>query len=262
MRVSNCGYDYRHEASYMAERPFGSTGHILMVIRSPACIRINGETYYTQGNSVVLYHKETPQFFSAHNTEFVNDWVRFDLEKEDFSFLERIGVRFDTIVEHQNVYALSRLVKLLYMEKQSTSPTAEESMNLLLRLLFLKLSDYIAPKPEVGSRLSEKLTILKGNIYSNPQKQWTIDGISQSMSISPSYLQHKYKQLFGNSIKSDITESRIQYSKWLLANTHNTVVAISRMAGYANEVTFMYIFKKKTGMTPSQYRNSSERYSQ
>ncbi len=82
------------------------------------------------------------------------------------------------------------------------------------------------------------------------------------MSISPFCLQHKYKQLFGNSIKSDITESRIQYSKWLLTNTHNTVAAISRMVGYANWVTFMYIFKKKTGLTQTQYRNSPAPYSQ
>lgn len=260
MKVSNCGYDYRHEASYMAERPFGSVGHILMILRSPARILLNGEMHYTKGNSVILYRKETPQFFYANNTEFVNDWVRFDLDQEDFAFLERIGVQFDTIMEHQDVYALSRLVKLLFIEKQSGSPTAEESMILLLRLLFLKLSDYCFQKQVISSKLSEKLAVLKNNIYSNPQNDWSIDSICQSMSISPSYLQHKYKQLFGNSIKSDITESRIQYSKWLLTNTHNTVAAISRMAGYANEVTFMYIFKKKTGLTPTQYRNSPDPY--
>ena len=262
MKVSNCGYDYRHEASYMAERPFGSVGHILMVIRSPARILLNGETHFTKGNSVVLYRKETPQFFYAHNTEFVNDWVRFELEEEDYVFLERIGVQLDTIMEHQDVYALSKFLKLMFVEKQSNNPTREESMTLLLRLLFLKLSDYISKEPVISSRLSEKLAVLKNNIYSNPQNDWSIDSICESLSISPSYLQHKYKQLFGNSIKSDITESRIQYSKWLLTNTYNTVLAISKMAGYANEVTFMYIFKKKTGMTPTQYRNSSDAYSQ
>ena len=88
MQISNCGYDYRHDSSYFAERPTGSMGYILMIIRSPARFDLHGQTYYLSGNNVILYHKETPQFFYAHNTEFVNDWVRFDLDADDIIFLE------------------------------------------------------------------------------------------------------------------------------------------------------------------------------
>ena len=256
MQISNCGYDYRHEASYTAERPHGSTGHILMIIRSPARIDLNGQVHYINGNNVIIYRKKTPQFFYAHNTEFVNDWVRFDLEEADFTFLEAIGVPFDTIMEFADVYPLSRFIKMMAIEKWSSSPNAQEASVLLLRLLFLKLSDYIASKPILYSQLTEKLTILKNNIYSTPQNDWSIDNICKNIAISPSHLQHKYKQLFGNSIKEDITQSRIQYSKWLLSNTSHTVAVISRMCGYNNDISFMSIFKKKTGFTPSQYRSS------
>ena len=256
MKVSNCGYDYRHDSSYTAERPAGSIGYILMIIRSPARIDLDGQSHYLNGNNVILYRKETPQFFYAHNTEFVNDWVRFDLDADDIIFLETIGVPFDTIMEFADVYPLSRLIKMMAMERWSSNPNAAESSDLLLRLLLLKLADYITKQPTLYSQLNEKLTILKNNIYSTPQNNWSIDSICQSLAISPSHLQHKYKQLFGNSIKEDITQSRIQYSKWLLANTTHTVSAISRMSGYANEISFMSIFKKKTGFTPSQYRSS------
>ena len=259
MKVSNCGYDYRHESGYIAERPTGSQGYILMVIRSPARIDLNGQRHYLSGNNVILYRKETPQFYYAHNTEFVNDWVRFDMDAEDFVFLEKIGVPFDTILEFADVYPLSRLIKMLAMERWSSNPNAAESLNLLLRLLLLKLSDYITQKPVLYSQLTEKLTILRNNIYSTPQTNWSIDSICQSLAISPSHLQHKYKQLFGSSIKEDITQSRIQHSKWLLANTAYTVTSIARMSGYANEISFMSIFKKKTGFTPSQYRSSMEK---
>ena len=260
MRVSNCGYDYRHEVGYTAERPFGTEGHILMIIRSPARVVLNGHVHYTKGNSVVLYRMDTPQFFYAHNTEFVNDWVRFNLDEEDYAFLENIGIKFDTIMEYADVYPLSRFIKILALEKWSSNQNAEESATLLLRLLFLKLSDYISKKPMIHSQLTEKLTILRNNIYTAPHNDWSIDSICIAMSISPSYLQHKYKQLFGNSIKNDITESRIQYSKQLLSNTNHTIATIAHMSGYANDMAFMSIFKKKTGFTPSQYRNSSVTY--
>ena len=66
----------------------------------------------------------------------------------------------------------------------------------------------------------------------------------------------KYAQLFGNTIKDDIITSRLEYSKYLLTGTDHTVSKISHMVGYENDVHFMYMFKKKTGLTPSQYRRS------
>lgn len=257
MKVSNCGYDFRHDASYTAERPIGTQGHILMIIRSPARIVLNGLVHYTQGNCVVLYHMDTPQYFYAHNAEFVNDWVRFQLEEDDYTFLERIGIQFDTIMEYADVYPLSRFIKLIATERGSSNQNAAASTDLLFRLLLLKLSDYLAKKPDIYSSLTEKLTILRNNIYTNPQYDWGIDSICKSTAVSPSYLQHKYKQLFGNSIKHDITESRIQSSKTLLTTTNYTVSAIAQMVGYTSDLAFLSIFKKKTGFTPTQYRRSS-----
>lgn len=260
MQVSNCGYDYRHQADYAAERPVGSRGHILMIIRSPARIFLNGQEHFTKGNCVVLYHKETPQFFYAHNSEFVNDWVRFNIDQEDLTFFEKIGIQFNTIMECTDVYPLSRIVKQLSAEMWSNSPNTQESRELLLRLLFLKLSDYISAKTIIISRWTERLTILRNNIYASPQKDWSIDNICKSLSISNSYLQHQYKMLFGSTIKDDVTTSRIEYSKRLLSDTDHTIAAVARMTGYANDLTFMHIFKKRTGFTPSQYRHSSKTY--
>ena len=260
MKISNCGYDYRHNSDYTAERPFGSSGHILLIVRSPARIILHDREYLTKGNCVVLYHKETPQFFYAHNSEFVNDWVRFDTDEADFAFFDRIGLQFDTIAEYTDVYPLSRIVKQLSSEMWSSNPNAEESKTLLLHYLFLKLSDYNSRQTVMISKLTEKLTILRNNIYSTPQNDWSINTICKSLSISASYLQHQYKKFFGNSIKDDITASRIEYSKKLLANTDHTIAVIARMAGYANDLTFMHIFKEKTGFTPSQYRKSCGTY--
>ena len=60
--------------------------------------------------------------------------------------------------------------------------------------------------------------------------------------------------------KSDIITSRLEYSKYLLDSTDHSISNISSMVGYENDVHFMYMFKKKTGFTPSQYRNSSSTY--
>lgn len=260
MWVSGCGYNWCHDSGFSAVRPNGAGGNIFMIIRSPARITINNKVHYTKGNCVIVYRQRSAHIYAAHNAPFVNDWVRFLLSDEDYIFLESIGIKFDTIMEYQDVYDLSHLVKLMAVESHSTNQNAIESMSSLLRLLFLKLSDYASKKPVAYTQLAKKLTGLRNDIYSAPQNDWSIDGICEAMAISPSHLQHKYKQLFGNSIKSDITSSRLEYAKYLLANTDHTVSVIAHEAGYENDVHFMYIFKKKTGLTPSQYRNSSVAY--
>ena len=168
---------------------------------------------------------------------------------------------FVSYIENMTVLELSQLVKLISAENHSANKNSIESMSFLLRLLFLKLSDYANKKPVSFTHLTKKLTVLRNDIYSNPQQEWSIDSICKNLDISPSYLQHKYAQLFGNTIKDDIITSRLEYSKYLLTGTDHTVNKISHMVGYENDVHFMYIFKKKTGMTPSQYRNATATHS-
>lgn len=260
MWVLGCGYNWCHDANFKADRPNGAGGNIIMIIRSPARITINGKVYYTKGNCVVIYRQHSPHIYAAHNAPFVNDWVRFNCTDEDNAFLASIGIELDSIQEFPDVRELSHLVQLMAVESHAGNINAVDSMTSLMRLLLLKLSDYSHKKPASYSHFTKKLMALRNDIYSAPQKDWSIDSICESMAISKSHLQHKYKQLFGNSIKSDITASRLEYSKYLLANTAHSITTISHMVGYENDVHFMYIFKKKTGLTPSQYRNSSVEY--
>lgn len=254
MRITGCGYNFCHDSSFKADRPNGAGGYILLIIRSPARITINGNDHFVKGNTVIVYRRESPHIFGAHKAPFVNDWVRFNPNEVDLADLENLGIAFDTIYAYPDIYDLSYLVKLLSVENRSANQNADETTRLLLRMLFLKLSDSIAKKPAAGSDLTERLTSLRNSIYSDPQNHWSIGTICQSLSISPSYLQHKYKDLFGNNIKSDITASRLEYSKYLLSTTNHTVRDISQMIGYENDVHFMYIFKKKLGVTPTEYR--------
>lgn len=260
MWVSGCGYNWCHDSSFKAERPDGAGGNILMIIRSPARITLNKKVYYTKGNCVVIYRQHSPHIYAAHNAPFVNDWVRFLLDEDEVTFWNGLGLQLDSIVELQDVHDLSHLVQLMAVESRSANKNTVESMSYLLRLIFLKLSDYAYKKPITYNQLNKKLMELRNEIYRTPQNNWSIDLICKSMNISPSHLQHKYKQLFGNSIKSDITSSRLEYAKYLLANTNHTITAIAYMSGYETDVHFMYIFKKKMGLTPSQYRNSAVSY--
>lgn len=257
MEITFCGFNMRHMDGFRLRRPNGTRDYLLLIFRSPIYIRLGGETRYITKHSVILFNRHTPQFFGSHNAEFVNDWFQFEADRQELRFLEQIGIPFDTLMEFNDVYEFSNIVKQICNETWSNHKNAKKTTDLLIRLLFLKLSDQWAMLPVADTHLAEQLNTLRNNIYNKPARDWSIPAICESLSLSPSYLQHKYKQMFGTNIKKDVTASRIRYGKYLLANTDHTILRISQMAGYENDVHFMRVFKKETGFTPSQYRKAS-----
>lgn len=256
MKVNICGYNYRHDDSFYVERPKGGRDYMLLIMRSPGRILLNGRTYYVEKNAVVLYRKGTPQYFGAHNAEYINDWVSFEMDKEDLALCKSIGIQFDTVLEFADVHQLSRFVKQLAIEQWADNPNADASETFLLRLLLLKLADFISKPSANASSINIKLQTLRRRIYEHPELDWSTESICRSLSISPSYLYYAYKRILGTTVKADVIASRLEYSKHLLAYSNYSISEISHMVGYENDVHYMYMFKKATGLTPTQYRKS------
>ena len=256
MKIVNCGYDYRHDETFRINRPSGTGDCILLILRSPGFFVFEGKTHRSRGNAVVLFKKDTPQIYGADGAEFINDWVHFEAEEGDMGRYEALGLPFDRVLEFENVNEFSKLIKNIFFEKYSQNKNNTESAKLYFELIMLKISDLLDKNDMTYSALSEKLSELRNAIYSNPQRDWSVEKIAKELSVSLSYLQHRYKQLFGNSIKKDVTLSRTEYAKYLLYSTDYTVSAVSSLCGYENDVHFMRIFKKETGYTPTKYREA------
>jgi len=60
----------------------------------------------------------------------------------------------------------------------------------------------------------------------------------------------------GTSLKTIITQARLEKSRALLATTTLSVEVIAKMLGLSGGRTLAQIFIRKTGESPSQYRNS------
>ncbi len=86
------------------------------------------------------------------------------------------------------------------------------------------------------------------------QKKLSIDEITRDLFISPSYLTRLLKHQSGKTFVDTLTEFRIDKAKEYLSNPGLKTYAIAEMVGYSDPHYFSTIFKKVTGMTPSEYR--------
>ncbi|MGB7537330.1 MAG: response regulator [Anaerolineales bacterium] len=87
-----------------------------------------------------------------------------------------------------------------------------------------------------------------------PKKKLSVDEICRDLFISPSYLSRLLKQHLGKTFVDALTEFRVEKAKQLLSGSDWKTCAIADAVGYSDPHYFSTIFKKVTGVTPSEYR--------
>ncbi|MBQ3015576.1 MAG: helix-turn-helix transcriptional regulator [Clostridia bacterium] len=71
------------------------------------------------------------------------------------------------------------------------------------------------------------------------------------------YLNRVMKAVLGTTLRQYIIDYRLEIAKRHLQQTGLSISAIAELSGYRNLCNFSVDFKKKTGMTPSKYRELS-----
>ena len=91
-------------------------------------------------------------------------------------------------------------------------------------------------------------------IRANAFDDISVADVAARFHYSPSYLTALYRQAFGIGIVEQIVEYRVDRARELLSATVSPVGAIAAEVGYEDPKYFMRVFKRRTGLTPSQYR--------
>ena len=260
MQVCSSGYDWIHPKEYIISRPEGSIKYHLLLIKSTAFFTLGGKEYIVKPNTVILINNSTPHTYHALDDVYTDDWVVFDATEEEVREIrENLKIPFDTFIHINDITPLSMLIKNLFLESTSKKNMYKNETKILyLRLVLLKLSELIHhPSLIADNRYLGIFMELRNDISTHPGNNWSIDTISKRLNLSRSYIQHMYKTIFGHSITEEVTKSRIEYAKYLLAISDMSVATVATRCGYENAVHFMRVFKKHTSHTPTEFRKQS-----
>ncbi len=92
-------------------------------------------------------------------------------------------------------------------------------------------------------------------IEENIADDLSLEQIAEHLHISASHLSRTFKKNADISLTDYINQVRISKARELLRSTDIYIYAISEMVGYHDATYFSSIFKKLTGVSPSEYRN-------
>lgn len=107
----------------------------------------------------------------------------------------------------------------------------------------------------VSARTSSKISEVENHILEHYMDQnLSADYLSELYGITPNYLRRVFKKENGMSISDYINEVRLQNVLEQLRTTNESIKHIADSCGFLSANHFYTYFKKKTGMTPNQYR--------
>lgn len=97
------------------------------------------------------------------------------------------------------------------------------------------------------------ISISKRYISDNIGKTITLQDVASKINISTNYLSTIFKHITGMSFTDYVTEMKVAEAKRLLKNSNYKIYEIAQMTGYENAYYFSKVFKKITGITPSEF---------
>lgn len=112
------------------------------------------------------------------------------------------------------------------------------------------------PPPAPGKNY--KIERAKKFIEKNYDKMVNLKDVADELCLSPKYFSRLFKEDTGVGFNDYKLKIRTQKAQNLLAQTDYSINQIAERFGYKNLESFIRLFKKTTGMTPTAYRKKQK----
>ncbi|MBD3378994.1 MAG: helix-turn-helix domain-containing protein [Candidatus Omnitrophica bacterium] len=112
-------------------------------------------------------------------------------------------------------------------------------------------------KTREGSGLSGKIERVSRFIEKNFDKIVTLEDAAKRVGLSPKYLSRVYKEETGANFNEYYLSCKLKKADEMLTDTGYTIEQIADRLGYRNPESFIRIYKKHRGCTPSKIRTEN-----
>ena len=256
MDIRSVGYNSVYPSGY-SMRTEGQEGvYMLLLTKSRARLVIGAEEVPAAARTLIIYDGSCAMGYAADGAPMICDWICIDAG-DDREFIESLRLSFNKPMTDPDGESIDVLLRNITTEYYSLNSGRIKMLDSLMRTLLIKAGENVFRRDELRQTADphySALIELREKIYRNPQLKWNVDTMAADVSMSRSYFQHIYREMFGVSCISDVISGKIEKAKEILSETDCTVSQVATMCGYDNEEHFMRQFKKIVGETPTKYR--------
>ena len=263
IKINNCGY-YRVHTTPVIETPHpeGRNDYQLLYIAAgKGYFYFKGSkkaTVVEKGN-MVLFRPKEPQvyyYYAKDKTEVY--WVHFTGWKveqylDSYELPKKENVFF-TGVSPDYPWIYNQIIRELQVQRVNY----EDVIKLFMHHIFLTISRYIKEGKQAKNETISDIERAVHYFNENYNKPISIEQYAQEHLMSVNWFIHSFKEVMNVPPMQYIVSLRIAAAKGYLENSDKNINEISNIVGYENALYFSRLFKKYTGMTPSEYKKKNK----
>lgn len=256
--VGSCGtYHLKTVPKLPTHRPRGRLDYQLLYIASgKAEFYFHGKKEIVTAGHMILYRpKEEQRYYYYGKDQPEVYWVHFTGNNVK-NILRKYGIADDVHTIYTGTsLEYKRIFSSMIQELQLCRDDYEEMLIHYLMELLIQIHRLPAEKPRKKERfVMHEIEQAVQYFTENYNTPISIDQYAQSHNLSISWFIQNFKQYTGTTPTQYILLLRISNAKDLLENTAYNVSEIANIVGYDNPLYFSRIFKKQSGVSPSEYR--------
>lgn len=245
--LTYCGHYFCH-AEYSVKRDYFPylllvyvrNGHFHVHYRDKSVIAQKGDIFLIDCREPHHYHaSEGLEFLFIHfDGPHSRELCHYIMKQHGFFFQSR-----------RNIETGKQLYDLIDTYRHGKELSMAE-VAVIIYSMINSLSALPDSEPDEQTIIDKAIEYMKHNM----NRQITLKEIAQHVNLSPYYFSHLFKSETGFAPIEFVTKHRIDTAKKLLKTTALPVSDIAYEVGYSSSSGFINIFVKKTGCSPTEFR--------
>ena len=243
---------------------------LLFVNQGSARIELDFQTYDIHANYYIALAAE--QFFQWLETspDFTVSYLTFTRDilfeiitpfpPSFFAFIKQYAVSPPMPKdEEKRIYRLLQIVQDLYTEKEHTFrlPMLKNCLqNFLMDIYDKTKAQFLHRDAQNTTRQEELLEKFIALVFQHSSSHRDVQFYADQLCITTRYLSSIIQKLTGHTPKEIIDDRCIQEIKMRLRTTNDSMQEIAFQLNFPDQSFFSRYFKKHTGITPAEYRQS------
>ena len=244
------------DATYRVERMNSNFYVFEYVYKGKGTLHINNQTFHPEkGDMYILPANSNHLYYSNEEDPWKKIWFHAK------------GILVDQLIQIyklSNVFViknldLSKLIIDIVLNTKSRNEKRHNDSSIIFHKLMLEISNHLYA---LNSQHSDFALEIKNYLDNNIKNKFSLDTLSKKVFKSKAQIIRIFKKEFNITPYEYSIQNRIETAKLLLSNqSHFTIKEIALMLCFADEHYFSSFFKKRVGVSPSDYKKINENVS-
>lgn len=227
--------------------------HYLQTQEGSGILTINGQHYTIGENQGVLLAPGIPHAYRSVSGKWITLFATFSGSLSPY-FSALFGSSHLLFFENEKAATIRKLIDQAVLHHQET-PVNPQLLSQKCYQVLLQFTGGLQINPSKQPAWEKYIRPVLASIHTRYMEDLTADALSREVFVTPQYLSRLFSRYLGCSVYEYLTKFRLSKAKELLVSHRGRKIQdIAQDVGYTDASHFVLMFRKMTGMTPSEFR--------